>query len=319
VTSPGQVLVGFAVGARRVHPIAFAGPTMPVVTARAQVEGIRPDEQPGQTREVRLHLSYIHGNRTDNHFLPGPGAGDWQTLAPGVETWTPAWPDFWGGELEIFAQASVEGVLVESQTPANTQAIWGQNPPKGDIRNAIGAGQTNIIVVAHHESRFTQFSDTPNIATLNHYRLGPLPVLHTSDNGIGIGQLTNPVPTERQVWHWAANAAEMVARLNPFRANALVYQKQVQNGLPWTAKTGGSPPNEGVAYPGAPNFTADQLDLEMWARYNGGYRYHDYDPPTNTWVRRIPAPRGAKTSLPYADALLALRQQVDRGVFPAGW
>jgi hypothetical protein len=81
----------------------------------------------------------------------------------------------------------------------------------------------------------------------------------------------------------------------------------------------GNPPNAGVAYPGAPNFTADQLDLEMWARYNGGYRYHNYDPSTNTWVRRIPAPSGANTSLPYADAQLTMRQQVDLGVFPAGW
>ena len=86
----------------------------------------------------------------------------------------------------------------------------------------------------------------------------------------------------------AANVDGAVARLNGFRADAVTYQRQVQQGLHWTAATGKlqpAPPDESVAHHEATDFTADG-STSMWARYNSGRRYHDWDPNTKAWVRQ---------------------------------
>jgi hypothetical protein len=151
------------------------------------------------------------------------------------------------------------------------------------------------------------------------YDVGPFVVLTSFDFGYGIGQLTNPRPTVAQLWNWAENVAEAVRRLDAFRANALVYQHQVQAGLPWDAQTGGVPPALPGPQPMAPAFTVDQLDLEMWSRYNSGFRYHSYDPVTNSWRPRLAPPAPANTGSAYAETLAAVKQQVLAGMPPAGW
>ncbi len=317
-----------------VHPIEFEDPRMPALTIEVGLPGLSSAIIATLTREVRLAITYdgqytewdpatnMDVNRTfETIYLPGPTNDDWYTIDV-IGQWPLNWGNtFCGGDLEVYCRVKIDDVVLQVRTSPNTLVIWGKNAPKATVRNEFGAN-VSMQVVGHRESRFTQFSDNP--ATLNQYRAGPLTVLRSFDNGYGIGQLTKrPPPTLSQLWNWKENVQNSLARLNSFRNDALTYLSQVRNGDPWiwdpargVGATGGNPPNEGTSYPNAPNFTADQLDLEMWSRYNSGYRYHNYNPASNSWVRRLP---GAVAGLVYADELLAVRNNVNAGNPPGGW
>jgi hypothetical protein len=273
-----------------------------------------------QSREVRLTCSYVEGNRNDVVHLPGPTQDDWLPLAPGRTSWRPSFPDFCGGDLRVHARAEFGGVQLTGDTGAFTHVIFGRNPTKADLRAQADlrphtASRTSIEVVFHRESFFTQFAASPS--ALGPFVPGPAPVLRSPRNSFGAGQLDDPRPTVRECWHWRENVDHAVDRLNGFRADALAYQRQVQQGLPWNAATGTldpAPPGEGVAHPDAPAFTTDQLDLEMWARYNSGRRYHDWD--GRSWVQQ---PSDSTGVTEYAPELLVMRRRVDAGDFPAEW
>jgi hypothetical protein len=141
-------------------------------------------------------------------------------------------------------------------------------------------------------------------------------------------QLTNtPIPTVRQLWNWRANVAAGEAKLTGNAADAEHYNNQVQQGLDWDGRTGGVPPNEGVAFPDAPEFTDAQMDLEVWARFCGYYRYHDWDPGNSNvemgpirpaqWVRRPES--GTNTTCDRADVRAAIRDNIAAGVYPPEW
>jgi len=295
-TSPLQTVAGPAANPTRVHRIEFAGPTMPILTVKSTIEGLSASAAGAQAREVRLEVSYVQGNRNDHYFLPGPLAANWVTLPGGIDETDFVFPLFRGGDLHVFAQALVDGVLIQAN--AGLQAIWGMNPPKATIRGAAGASSF-IHAVLHKESRTTQFSESASVAVLSGFQPGPLTVLRSFDNGFGIGQLTGPVPNDDELWNWQLNLQGTLGRLAGFRASAQAF-------------LGAHPP-----------VTADQLDLETYARYNGGngQPYHRFDAGTNTWVRRLgPTPAGAPaTNADNADAVLLIRQQVDAGAPPAGW
>ncbi len=140
-----------------------------------------------------------------------------------------------------------------------------------------------------------------------------MPVLRTFDNGFGIMQLTSGYPTKNQLRNWIQNATEGVVRLVQLAADAQTYNNQVRQGSSWNYQTGGNPPNEGVAYPNAPNFTGEQLDLEIWARYNS---YHNYDSVQGIWDRRPSNSSG----LTYADDLARRRNSIlNNNQYPPGW
>jgi hypothetical protein len=301
-----------------IHTIPPDAP-MPDVTVFAPLVGV-PDDATAP-RRFRLEVSYDDGHRTDVTRVPE--FGGWNVVVG------PYWqPDFgrWssGGDLSVFVeydQDSTTTVGWASSLGAHT--IWGLNPERAQVRARAGK-QTNVAVVFHRESRFTQFKTT--LGVQDSFVTGPHPPIRGIDPngqtvGYGIGQLTvDPVPETEELWSWFANVDSAVAKLLGLRQNASTYQQQVQQGLSWTAETGGDPPHEGTAYPDAPDFTDDELDLEMYARYNGRYRYHNYDPIAGLWVRRIPlGGNDATTSLPYADQLLSLKKQVIAGQNPAGW
>jgi hypothetical protein len=129
-------------------------------------------------------------------------------------------------------------------------------------------------------------------------------------------QLTSGVIPINQLWNWQANVNEGEARADACTANAQTYNDQVQQGLHWTGATGGAPPNEGVAYPDAPEFTVEQLDRETWSRYNSGYRYHNYDSVNNKWVPRSATAPGSG----YADDLATRRDAIlQNNQYPPVW
>jgi hypothetical protein len=134
------------------------------------------------------------------------------------------------------------------------------------------------------------------------YNIGPFTVLVHVDPGgtfgYGIGALTIPSPNVQQVWNWVENVTASLAHLNGNIADAQVFR---------------------AANVAAPNFTADQLDLEMWCRYNSNRAYHDFDPVTNSWIRGAAAPPARVRGQAYADTCLNIRNQVAAGLPPAGW
>lgn len=303
-------------GALRVHLIDPAGPTMPALEVSVLAAGSTDAEDRALIRRVRAECRYKVGNRDDVTFVPGPAAGSWVTLPAGQSTWSPTFDDPVGGELRVFAEVEVDGDWVAGSTPDGGHVIWGVNPTKQEIRDRA-ADRSNVHVVFHRESRFNQFATSP--ADIGRTVSGPHTVLRAADDGYGLGQLTTPVPSSRQLWDWQANVEDSIGRLDAFRVDASTYLDQVRRGLVWDAATGNGPPfppNEGDAFPDAPDFTDDELDLEMWARYNSGRRYHDYDPVGRRWVRQRSTSTGVTR---YAPELLAIRQQVDVGTFPRGW
>lgn len=141
-------------------------------------------------------------------------------------------------------------------------------------------------------------------------------MLHAFDDGFGTMQLTKlPIPV-KQLWKWTANVAEEVSRAQGFAGNAATCNDQVQQGLDWNQETGGTPPNQGTAFPMAPEFTEGQVDRETWARYNSPFRYHSRDPIQAMWVNRNTNAPGNK----YANDLTDRKSTIqDSGIFPPLW
>jgi hypothetical protein len=300
---------------RAIHSIS-ATPAMPTLTVYAPLRGVADDAT--TERRFRMGIVYDDGSRHDETWIPESG---WAIIAGPV--WAPDIGSvFAGGDVFVEVEYDTDaGMTISAQLASGTHLILGQNPDKDEVRG-MAADNASYTVVFHRESRFTQFKDGPGIA--NQFVAGCHGPLRGEDPGkttvgYGIGQLTTPPPTSDQLWNWTANLGAALDLLQVLRIDAVAYQQQVQTGAPWDTQTGGQAPNEGIAYPTAPDFTGDELDLEMWARYNGGYRYHNYDPIAGSWIRRLPAGQGAGTSLPYAEALAKLKAQVLAGNPPAGW
>jgi hypothetical protein len=312
VTSTYQITDGASV----VHPIS-AEPVMPDLTVTAPVVGTADDAN--LVRRFRLDVTYDDGHRHDTIQIPSGAL--WDVVAG--PTWTPDFGGaFYGGDLSVFVEADLDtGGTLSWSSPLGAMSVLGLNPAKEVVRNRLD-NMANLTVVFHRESRFTQFKTGTGIG--NAFVVGAHPPLRGVDPGgtvgYGIGQLTtDPIPEPEELWNWLANVDFARGKLLGLRQDASVYQQQVQQGLAWTSQTGGKPPHEGVAYPDAPDFTKDEVDLEMYSRYNSGYRYHDYHPETQAWERRLPLGGDAGTSLPYADALELVKQDVLVGILPPGW
>ena len=259
---------------------------------------------------MRLSVAYTAGQRSDAVYFPSNG---WHKLPAGESEWKVRPDKFCGGAVTAYCRTSVDGQQVKTRATSCRRS--GRESTKAGSPGCLGSLATQV--VAFQESRFAQFGHTSDLATLTPYRKGPFEVLSRSAGRFGLGQLTEPLRPE-QLWNWRENATETVRRLTELRDHAWIYQTQVQNGLPWNDKTGGRPPNEGVAYPDAPAFTEDQLDLEMWSRYQDGLRYHDYVDSASAWARRTDR-SGDQGSLDYADELRGLCDAVLAGDFPEGW
>ena len=301
-----------------------AAPAMPEL--RVSLNGGRSDVPV----EWRLKVEYREGNRQDYFFAPqwdqGPGETEEEEdeNAPriqriGNQTWEVDFRgEFVGGNATVYTE------FCDGQTARKTFRIWGYNPPRATVRNQLVSLRHRI--AAYVESHFQQFR--PDNRRFGGFLRTPETVLRSTDNGFGIMQLTNtPIPTVRQLWNWRANVAAGEAKLTGNAADAEHYNNQVQQGLDWDGRTGGVPPNEGVAFPDAPEFTDAQMDLEVWARFCGYYRYHDWDPGNSNeemgpirpaqWVRRPES--GTNTTCDRADVRAAIRDNIAAGVYPPEW
>ena len=280
-------------------------PKMPAL--RARLIGGSPDFNV----EWRLTTRYqTPGNLPDisprNDVCEFPESGP-KVLA-GDKPWVIAndWGDqFCGGDATLSYKVA--------DKPARTLQfeIQGENPEaQSTVRNFLG--RLRVQLIAHQESRFQQFQTLSGF--VSSYEVGPFSVLRSVDEGYGLGQLTNtPIPSSQELWNWKLNALAIIDRAITALNDTLAYRNQVVNGLPWDGQTGGTPetPAEGVAAPDASPFTFDQIDMEVWARYNGGFRYHNWDPEEGQWVERPnnPAP-GQSTGNDYAELLAPRRDAI---------
>ncbi|WP_146042072.1 hypothetical protein [Chromobacterium sinusclupearum] len=97
--------------------------------------------------------------------------------------------------------------------------------------------------------------------SFTHFYSDEMPLV-SFDNGYGLGQATNPVPTFEQVWNWKMHADSIISIVNSKRSLAKKYLSQ--NHRP---------------------YNQDQLDLETLAYYNGAnHHYHTWDEKSKSWV-----------------------------------
>jgi len=303
-------------GATVVHGIQPM-PSFPALTATAFLQDPDLADASSLTFSWRFEVAYQDQSRSDLVKYPDDGTME----ASQGPVWYPAMPTIAGGDLVIYCSVEFpDGSTLTGSTDPGAHRILGANPEKSVVRNSLPP-RTVYAAVVWQESRFTQFKDTQGISSSfvsgYHYPIRGFDPRGTI--GYGLAQLTSPAPEVHDLWDWTWNVSNAMSRLNAFRDDAMTYCRQVQGGSPWSSATGGRPPNEGTAYPDAPDFTDNELDLEMLARWNGGYRYHDFDPDSGSWQRRLPPGQDAGTSLPYADRVLDVAAQVDTGNDPPGW
>lgn len=189
------------------------------------------------------------------------------TDAPGIHTWR--WKMEWGvytrsGVASTTgprwdARESIEGLggaLTVRATcgTANAQVVVqvrGTNPALTDITRYIAtqADSAGFERIVQHESRG------------RHFNAQQVPI-RSFDNGYGLCQLTNPLPSFEQVWHWQRNIDAGLVLFRQKRTAAIRHLSQ-----------------------GGRSYTTEQLRYETVARWNGG-RYHDWDATGGGWVRR---------------------------------
>jgi len=288
---------------------------MPQIVVKVAGRGFPLGHQPQW--EMRLEVTYQTAARTDVVKIPSDG---WQKLVS--DEWEIVPTQFCGGSVTAFCRTTLDGEELIGRS-FNNFSIWGRNPTKASVRAEFGL--LSFQVVGYLESHFTQFGKASVRAefgllsplSIDARREEPAPALVRGSRH-GIGGLAEPV-LPKHLWNWRENIKETTNRLAQHRANAQAYQTQVQQGQPWDERTGGQPPGQGVAYPDAPPFSDDQLDLEMWSRYASGLRYHDYLPDNKIWLRRADLDADGRASLGYAESCEFVRDSVRDELYPSGW
>jgi hypothetical protein len=157
-------------------------------------------------------------------------------------------------------------------------SVRGINPTKADSKARLGG--IEVQVTGYRESRFRQFDSSE------------LP-LFGLPNGFGIMQLDTPPATARQVWDWKANVDAGKALFATKANDARTYPARVRQ-----------------QYPDATDFTAEQLKMETYQRFNGG-AYWKWDDANKKWVKSPPNN--------YADESLAIETAVLGGNPPGDW
>jgi hypothetical protein len=202
-------------------------PAMPPLTATAQLTEVTGEiELAAVPFSWRLTIEFDEDGRSDLTNVPPEG---WTQETGGV--WEIQIPQGFtaGGVLTVYAGADLpDGTPVEGDSTQTAMRVLGQNPPKDAIRQQIIDG-TVYQAVFWKESRLTQFRDGAGVA--NDFVDGAHGPIRGHDPGgtvgWGMGQLTTPTPSIRELWDWTANVRGSVQRLRQFRADAAVWPRCV--------------------------------------------------------------------------------------------
>jgi hypothetical protein len=132
-------------------------------------------------------------------------------------TLTPTFSAIRGGNVIFTAQLSqFPAVMADSSQQTNTMNVFvmGTNPSSisGEIDNAVfassisdpyaGDAESRFGQIVYVESKFSQFADVNG----NYGSSVPVgPCMPSDGKGFGLTQITNPAPTQDQIWSWSSN------------------------------------------------------------------------------------------------------------------
>lgn len=148
-----------------------------------------------------------------------------------------------GGTLTVTAAAAGASASI-------TVKIRGTNPSAAEAKAYLATkpGSTGFDKIMEHESGFKHFNAQGE-------------PIKSFDNGYGMCQLTEPVPSFEQVWNWKLNIDGGLSLFAGKRSQAITYLTQSNR-----------------------TYTDDQLTHEAVCRWNGG-SYHVWDSKAGQWVR----------------------------------
>ena len=265
----------------------------------------------------RLEVYYEGGIRGDNseHFPIETVSGTRKyTDTPSI-----SWQVDWGGHI----CGGVATLYCKRDGRENTFKfrVLGYNALQKIVRERLGNLRSQLI--CWQESRFQQF--TAQTAFWLSWNTKPETVNRAKDNGFGLMQITGCEPvTNAILWDWRENINAGKRFICSCAENAGIYVYQVRTGANWTKETGGEPENQGTAYPDATAFTEEQLNMEVWSRYNSNKRYYDWKPATTNpnnpgeWIQRTKETPN-RTGTDYANTIHGYAVKISNGEYPPLW
>jgi hypothetical protein len=286
-------------------------PAMPVIVLTAKVDNVPMPHL--LTYNWLITLVY------DSYIVTTPGQRTYQ-----VRTKThPPLPPMTGQQVTVPLTSLMCGRLtatvsttIQGQFRTVTRKdilIGGTNPSSGELAGVV----PEVIVrkLIKHESTSRQFYDS-GVGGVVTQAINPN---WSQDNlkGVGLGQLTNPAPSDADIWNWRQNALSLQSRFKSNRTSANGLATSIQNSTrfknevaalnAWRQAEGQPALNVTV-----PALTTEQRDWAALRRYNGlgpevegQYlsRIHEFEPEMTQYTS---ARRKAANGTPLTATLLSV-------------
>ncbi len=243
-------------------------PAMPTIQAQVAIQGLESDPTASTSFTWKTEVSYDASN--DTH---GPARTFDSAFTETIvgANYSPTFPELLAGELTFTVTATVEGIEVKGQKKVK---IVPTNPTESEIQAYIN--DPTLQRIARQESAMRQFN-------------GEQP-LWSADNlgGVGLFQITNPAPTDAQVWNWKANVDAGRAKFNSARASATNFPNRMSRSVDLAAAINQLNQNrvaQGLVplTVSVPAFTEEQILNDAIRGYNGyagtdffGFELHEY-------------------------------------------
>ena len=253
---------------------------MPSITATATLQNITPDPKVALQFQWNVTLIFTGANcaHSQNRVIKHAPI----TATTPVNTFPIRFTQIRGGDLSVSVAVRVGTVNLTAKSTG--LQIVGTNPTLASLQAAAPANPA-FRKLMRLESGLRQF-------------LAPGCPKFSGDNygGVGLCQLTNPPPTDDQVWSWKANLSGGISLWNSNETLARGYPAQVRGGAAYqalvkayndqraaTAKAAATPGSPPLVTPpiavNLPDYTADQLQRDTLRRFNGwAGGLHEYRP-----------------------------------------
>lgn len=237
---------------------AANGPQMPVIQAEVRFNGLDPDPTDTATFQWAVTIAFQCSDCRNGRAREIDDQFGFTTIGGKAAI---NFPRVRGGQLTIAVAVDLPAQSYNATTTG--LHIRGVNPPHDEVNAACGSLIVQKMVM--HESGCRQFNaprdgGVSECPLFSGDRLG----------GVGLFQITNPPPTPEDHWNWLANINHGLQILQQKQAVARAYPGRVRNSAAFQAlvqsfNAGRSAPAEIVL----PDFTPQQLDLDMVRGYNG--------------------------------------------------
>lgn len=270
---------------------------MPAITATATIKNITPDPKVPLQFNWTVELSFNGSFRKHPvpHSLGRVIKHPTITQVTSTNQFKIPFSAVRGGDLRVKVAVKVNGTLLTATSEG--LAIIGTNPSPSEL--AAVADQTVAFrKLMWVESRFRHFMDSRQFSGMPYFSEDGL-------GGVGICQVTDPHPSDDQVWKWKENIAagwqvykgkEAIARKYPanfrsskaFAAMVTTYNDERRRKAVEAAAKAKPPvaakdvPRKDLAIT-IPDFTEEQVQLETIRLYNGApLHIHEYRPKMDT-------------------------------------